>query len=114
MLIINALLIAACAHAAEIATASTFRPWALNDSTAFMFPRIAEKRNRVRRERLRADGAALAAKAEVQEPHVYVAAAIRKGAIASPGRLEEPQVVRRARAAAQLRGADVADAPPRH
>ena len=49
---VNVLLIAACAHAAEVATASTFRPWALNDSTAFVFPRIAEKRNRVRRERL--------------------------------------------------------------
>ena len=50
MLIINALLIAACAHAAGDAT--TFRPWALNDSKAFVFPRIAEKRNRGRRERL--------------------------------------------------------------
>ena len=52
MLIINALLIAACAHAAGDAT--TFRPWALNDSKAFVFPRIAEKRNRGRRERLAA------------------------------------------------------------
>ena len=47
-----ALLIAACAHAAGDAT--TFRPWALNDSKAFVFPRIAEKRNRGRRERLAA------------------------------------------------------------
>ena len=47
-----ALLIAACAHAAGEAT--TFRPWALNDSKAFVFPRIAEKRNRGRRERLAA------------------------------------------------------------
>ena len=54
LMIINALLIAACAHAAEVATASTFRPWALNDSKAFVFPRIAEKRNRGRRERLAA------------------------------------------------------------
>ena len=54
LMIINTLLIAACAHAAEVATASTFRPWALNDSTAFVFPRIAEKRNRGRRERLSA------------------------------------------------------------
>ena len=52
LMIINALLIAACAHAAEVATAATFRPWALNDSKAFVFPRIAEKRNRGRRERL--------------------------------------------------------------
>ena len=51
MMIINALLIAACAHAASDAT---FRPWALNDSKAFVFPRIAEKRNRGRRERLAA------------------------------------------------------------
>ena len=48
-MMIIALLIA-CAHAA--ADATTFRPWALNDSTAFVFPRIAEKRNRARRERL--------------------------------------------------------------
>ena len=48
---IIALLISACAHAAGDAT---FRPWALNDSTAFVFPRIAEKRNRARRERLAA------------------------------------------------------------
>ena len=48
---IIALLIAACAHAAGDAT---FRPWALNDSKAFVFPRIAEKRNRARRERLAA------------------------------------------------------------
>ncbi len=65
LMIINALLIAACAHAAEFATASTFRPWALNDSKAFVFPRIAEKRNRGRRERLAAalqkDGDAIAA-----------------------------------------------------
>ena len=52
MRMIIALLIAACAHAAGDAT--TFRPWALNDSTAFVFPRIAEKRNRARRERLAA------------------------------------------------------------
>ena len=52
LMIINALIIAACAHAAGDAT--TFRPWALNDSTAFVFPRIAEKRNRGRRERLAA------------------------------------------------------------
>ena len=51
LMIINALLIAACAHAAGDAT---FRPWALNDSKAFVFPRIAEKRNRGRRERLAA------------------------------------------------------------
>ena len=51
---LNVLLIAACAHAAEVATASTFQPWALNDSKAFVFPRIAEKRNRGRRERLAA------------------------------------------------------------
>ena len=44
LMIINALLIAACAHAAEVATAATFRPWALNDSKAFVFPRVAEKR----------------------------------------------------------------------
>jgi hypothetical protein len=51
LMIINALLIVACAHAAGDAT---FRPWALNDSKAFVFPRIAEKRNRGRRERLAA------------------------------------------------------------
>ena len=51
-MLIFALLIAACAHAA--ADASSFRPWALNDSKAFVFPRIAEKRNRGRRERLAA------------------------------------------------------------
>ena len=131
LLIINALLIAACTHG-EVATASTFRPWALNDSTAFVFPRIAEKRNRglfapsellirvcniaLRDEnsifyctksplhrqlglhhgqrflgeggqgRLRADGAALAAQA-AEEPHVYVATAIRKGSAAAARRL---------------------------
>ena len=51
-------LVSACvgAHAAEerVTSASTFRPWALNDSQAFVFPRIAEKRNRGRRERLAA------------------------------------------------------------
>ena len=54
-MLIIALLSAACgAHAAEerLTIASTFRPWALNDSQAFVFPRIAEKRNRGRRERL--------------------------------------------------------------
>ena len=50
-MLIFALLIAACAHAGD---ATTFRPWALNDSKAFVFPRIAEKRNRGRRERLAA------------------------------------------------------------
>ena len=54
MLLIFALLIAERAHAAELATASIFRPWALDDSKAFVFPRIAEKRNRGRRERLAA------------------------------------------------------------
>ena len=45
-----ALLSVACAtHAAD-----AFHPWALNDSKAFVFPRIAEKRNRGRRERLAA------------------------------------------------------------
>ncbi len=43
------LLVACAAHAAD-----AFHPWALNDSTAFVFPRIAEKRNRGRRERLAA------------------------------------------------------------
>ena len=43
------LLSVACAHAAV-----AFHPWALNDSKAFVFPRIAEKRNRARRERLAA------------------------------------------------------------
>ena len=46
-----AIVIAACvgAHAADerVTSASAFRPWALNDSKAFVFPRIAEKRNRV-------------------------------------------------------------------
>ena len=55
-MLIIAIVIAACvgAHAAKerVTSASTFRPWALNDSTAFVFPRIAEKRNRARRERL--------------------------------------------------------------
>ena len=66
-MLIIALLSAACgAHAAEerLTIASTFRPWALNDSQAFVFPRIAEKRNRGRRERLaatlRKDGDAIA------------------------------------------------------
>ena len=45
-----ALLSVACA--ARVAGA--FHPWALNDSKAFVFPRIAEKRNRGRRERLAA------------------------------------------------------------
>ena len=40
-MLIIALLIAACADAAGDAT--TFRPWALNDSKAFVFPRVAEK-----------------------------------------------------------------------
>ena len=57
-MLIIAVVIAACvgAHAAEerVTSASTFRPWALNDSKAFVFPRIAEKRNRGRRERLAA------------------------------------------------------------
>ena len=47
MLIIAALLSAAAcgAHDDERLTiASTFRPWALNDSKAFVFPRVAEKR----------------------------------------------------------------------
>jgi len=55
MLIIAALLSAAAcgAHDDErLIIASTFRPWALNDSKAFVFPRVAEKRNRGRRERL--------------------------------------------------------------
>ena len=47
-----ALLSVCAAHAAV--EASAFHPWSLNDSTAFVFPRIAEKRNRVRRERLAA------------------------------------------------------------
>ena len=68
MLMINCLLIAACAHAAG--DAGSFRPWALNDSTAFVFPRIAEKRNRVRRERL---AAALRNDADA------IAAALRNG-----------------------------------
>jgi len=58
-MLIIALLSAACgAHAAEerLTIASTFRPWALNDSQAFVFPRIAEKRNRGRRERLASRG----------------------------------------------------------
>lgn len=67
-MLIIAIVIAACvgAHAAEerLTIASTFRPWALNDSQAFVFPRIAEKRNRGRRERLaatlRKDGDAIA------------------------------------------------------
>ena len=51
MLLIIALLSAARgAHAA----ADAFHPWGLNDSKAFVFPRIAEKRNRGRRERLSA------------------------------------------------------------
>ena len=45
-----AFLSVACAHAA----ADAFHPWGLNDSKAFVFPRIAEKRNRGRRERLAA------------------------------------------------------------
>ena len=49
MLLIMALLSVACARAAD-----AFHPWALNDSKAFVFPRIAEKRNRVRRGRLAA------------------------------------------------------------
>ena len=49
MLLIIALLNVACA-----AHADAFHPWALNDSKAFVFPRIAEKRNRARRERLAA------------------------------------------------------------
>ena len=55
-MLILAIVIAACvgAHDERLTIASTFRPWALNDSTAFVFPRIAEKRNRVRRERLAA------------------------------------------------------------
>ena len=54
MLIIALLSAATCgAHDDErLIIASTFRPWALNDSKAFVFPRIAEKRNRGRRERL--------------------------------------------------------------
>ena len=65
---------------------------------------------------IRADGAALAAEAAVQESLVYESAALgtRERPAAAARRLEEPQVERRARAAAQLRGADVADAPPRH
>ena len=55
-MLIIAIVIAACvgAHGAEerVTSASTFRPWALNNSKAFVFPRIAEKRNRGRRERL--------------------------------------------------------------
>ena len=54
------LAVACAAHAAD-----AFHPWALNDSKAFVFPRIAEKRNRGRRERLAAalhnDGDAIAA-----------------------------------------------------
>ena len=57
-MLIIAFVSAACfgAHAADERStiASTFRPWALNDSQAFVFPRIAEKRNRGRRERLAA------------------------------------------------------------
>ena len=49
MLLIIALLNVACA-----AHADAFHPWALNDSKAFVSPRIAEKRNRARRERLAA------------------------------------------------------------
>jgi hypothetical protein len=49
MMIIALLSVACAAHAAD-----AFHPWALNDSTAFVFPRIAEKRNRGRRERLAA------------------------------------------------------------
>ena len=45
-----ALLSVACAARA----ADAFHPWGLNDSKAFVFPRIAEKRNRGRRERLAA------------------------------------------------------------
>ena len=46
-----ALLCVVCAaHAAD----ASFHPWGLNDSKAFVFPRIAEKRNRGRRERLAA------------------------------------------------------------
>ena len=67
-------LVSACvgAHAAEerVTSASTFRPWALNDSKAFVFPRIAEKRNRGRRERL---AAALRNDADA------IAAALRNG-----------------------------------
>ena len=43
-----ALLSVVCAAQA----AEAFHPWGLNDSKAFVFPRIAEKRNRGRRERL--------------------------------------------------------------
>ena len=55
------------------AHADAFHPWALNDSKAFVFPRIAEKRNRARRERLAAtlrnDADAIAAVgARHQEP----------------------------------------------
>ena len=50
MRMIIALLSVACAARAVDA----FHPWGLNDSTAFVFPRIAEKRNRGRRERLAA------------------------------------------------------------
>ena len=44
------LIVTFAAHAA----ADAFHPWGLNDSKAFVFPRIAEKRNRARRERLAA------------------------------------------------------------
>ena len=73
-MLIIAIVIAACvgAHTAEerVTSASAFRPWALNDSTAFVFPRIAEKRNRGRRERL---AAALRNDADA------IAAALRNG-----------------------------------
>ena len=49
MFLIIALLSVACT-----AHADAFRPWGLNDSKAFVFPRIAEKRNRARHERLAA------------------------------------------------------------
>ena len=49
MLTFALLSVACAAHAA-----AAFHPWGLNDSKAFVFPRIAEKRNRGRRERLAA------------------------------------------------------------
>ena len=66
MRMIIALLSVACAARAVDA----FHPWGLNDSTAFVFPRIAEKRNRGRRERL---AAALRNDADA------IAAALRNG-----------------------------------
>ena len=48
------MLIAVLSVACAARAAEAFHPWGLNDSTAFVFPRIAEKRNRARRERLAA------------------------------------------------------------